>query len=375
MKNLKLSRINGLKSVFKHNFEAGKWKCGSQQGGHKNPGWQCHLLMNGWKKTGSQVLISQWALLFLTSAGGSRNLFSFLTELPRCHFLRYVLRICYLGAAETDFRFHTSGSVFFTLLSDIRLKVHLWRFVFSVPPCVQRRAGIGLYGDVTHRDDVGTMWRFCLPPAHLLLLRPVDIHLRNWDFCRHHRVLVPDLHLKFCWIKPTVCLRLWTLVSSSSGSNNSRLFSFQEVLRQTVVTLAQKQLMNPLPDVLDHIRDGEVGYLLVVVRHHVAHGDNQWGESGSWLRFLLPTVFHQIKAEDGEGVAFASHSWNLWICVRACPTCSAARVRGDSSCILSSGPSKTPASAGRLGTGCRLEQTTVQKLASHSLKIQEKKGL
>lgn len=77
----------------------------------------------------------------------------------------------------------------------------------------------------------------------------------------------------FCEL--TVCIRLSILVSSGSGSNDSRLFAFQKVLSQTVVTLAGKQLMNLLQDVRDHIQDGELGYLFVVVSQHVAHGDNQ----------------------------------------------------------------------------------------------------
>lgn len=46
--------------------------------------------------------------------------------------------------------------------------------------------------------------------------------------------------------------------------------------------------------------------------------------------------------------------------LNVCRTCSAARVRVDSSCILSSELSKTPESAGRLGTGCLLKHTTIQ---------------
>lgn len=125
--------------------------------------------------------------------------------------------------------------------------------------------------------------------------------------------------------------------------------------------------------VLDHTQDGELTYLFVVVRQHVAHGDNQWGESGPWLRLLLPTVFHQIETEDGEHETSVNHSWNLWKGVNVWRTCSAERVRVDSSCILSWETSKTPESAGRLGRGSHLEQTTVQKLASNSFKILEKR--
>lgn len=118
-------------------------------------------------------------------------------------------------------------------------------------------------------------------------------------------------------------------------------------------------------DVLDHTQDGELTYLFVVVRQHVAHGDNQRGESRPWLRFLLPTVFHQIETEDGERETSVNHSWNLWKGVNVWRTCSAVRVRVDSSCILSWETSKTPESAGCPGRGSHLEQTTVQKLASN----------
>lgn len=77
----------------------------------------------------------------------------------------------------------------------------------------------------------------------------------------------------------TICIRLSVLVSSSSGSNHSRLLALQEVLSQAVVALAQKQLISLDLD-LDHTQDGELAYLFVVVRQHVADGDNQRGEGG-----------------------------------------------------------------------------------------------
>lgn len=110
-----------------------------------------------------------------------------------------------------------------------------WRIVFSVPPCVQRRAGIGLHGDVTHRDDVSTMWRSCLPPVHLLLLWPVDIHLRNWEFCRQHRVFGTRPTFKVLLNERQIFL-LWTdLLPPSLDSGLQQLW----IEQQPVVLLSE----------------------------------------------------------------------------------------------------------------------------------------
>lgn len=129
-------------------------------------------------------------------------------------------------------------------LSDIGLRVNPSRNL-SIPACVQRRDRAGLYGDVINWEDVSTMGRSCLAPVYLLLLRAVNIHLRNSEFCRQQRVSAPDQQLTFWWIEiitcffcePTVCVCLSILISSSSGSKDSWLFTFQEVLSQIVITL------------------------------------------------------------------------------------------------------------------------------------------
>ena len=160
-----------------------------------------------------------------------------------------------------------------------------------------------------------------------------------------------------------VCQNVCLIFSSSwwthSGSNNSWIFTFQEVLSQLDVTLTHnnnnnninnnsywlhepkpkqrgecvlvlcvvlkteespgnnKQLQITFCDggyicefktigivsfyqrIFSGIKHNKlIWYLLIVVSQYVSHGDDQWGERRSGLRFFLPALFHQIKTED-----------------------------------------------------------------------------
>lgn len=133
-----------------------------------------------------------------------------------------------------------------------------------VPDCVQRSAAAGFYGDVSDGDDVSAVGGACLL---WLRLQHVNIHLRSETPCKWHRgcwmsdqvslaslinkiinkivgiVLQKKSYWMCVFVSLTICVCLSvSLISSSSGwsqsgSNNSWIFTFQEVLSQLEVTL------------------------------------------------------------------------------------------------------------------------------------------